>query len=92
MFFNFLKFISFLFCNTEMKTGFYTDIGPVCPTGMSPISRRAGTREMVDYSSEPNEELGYLEENLQRLNIGIPDVTTDDLPRHYQCQMEGVSG
>ena len=75
----------------SLKKGFYNDNRPVRPTDMSPISRRVGTREMVDYSSEPNEELGYLEENLQSLTVGIPDVTTDDLPRCYQRQTTRVS-
>ena len=46
---------------------------------------------MVAYRSEVDDELGDLEENLQRLTVGIPDVTTDDLPRHYQCHTDGVS-
>ena len=59
---------------------------------MSHISRREGTRDMVAYRSEADEELGYLEENSQCLTIGIIDVTTDDLPRCYQCHTAGVSG
>ena len=48
--------------------------------------------DMVAYPSKADEELGDLEENLQRLTIGIPDVTTDDLPRRYQHHTAGVSG
>ena len=58
---------------------------------MSPISRRAGTREMVAYRSEADEDLGDLEENLQRMTVGIPYVTTDDLPRCYQSHTARVS-
>ena len=58
---------------------------------MSPISRRAGTREMVAYRSKVDEEIGYLEENLQRMTVGIPYVTTDDLPRCYQSHTARVS-
>ena len=47
---------------------------------------------MMVYHSEANEDLGDLEENLQCLTLGIPDVTTDDLPKHYQCHTIGVSG
>ena len=59
---------------------------------MSPISRQEGTRDMVAYRSEADEDLGYLEENMQCLTVGILDVTTDDLLRHYQCHTTGVSG
>ena len=59
---------------------------------MSPISRWEGTKEMVAYCSEADEELGDLEENLQRLTVGISDVTIDDLPRHYQRHTVGVFG
>ena len=58
---------------------------------MSPISRREGTREMVAYRSKKDEELRDLEENLQHLTVGIPDVTTDDLPRCYQRHTVGIS-
>ena len=53
------------------------------PAGMSPIARREGARDMMDYWSEAEEELGDLEENLQQLNVGIPDMTTDEVPKHY---------
>ena len=59
---------------------------------MSPITRRAGTRDMMVYHSKAEEELEDLEENLQHLIVGIPDVTIDDLPRHYQRHNVGVSG
>ena len=58
---------------------------------MSPIARSAETRDMVAYRSEVDVELGDLEENLQRLTVGIHDVTIDDLPRRYQCHTIGVS-
>ena len=47
---------------------------------------------MVDYRSEADEDLGDLEENLQRLTVGIPYVTTDELPRRYQFHTIGVFG
>ena len=47
---------------------------------------------MVAYRSEADEELGYLEENLKHLIVGISYMTTDDLPRRYQCQTARVSG
>ena len=36
------------------------------------------------YHFEADEELGYLEENLERFTMGIPDMTTNEVPRHYQ--------
>ena len=47
---------------------------------------------MVVHRSKEDEELGDLGETLQRLTIGIPNVTTNDLPRRYQCHIVGVSG
>ena len=59
---------------------------------MSPIATRVGSRDMMLYRSKADEELGYIKENLQRLSVEIPNVTTDDLPRRYQCHTAGVSG
>ena len=47
---------------------------------------------MILYHSEVDEDLRYLEENLQCLTMGIPDMTTDEVPRHYQCHTIGVFG
>ena len=46
---------------------------------------------MMVYHSEAEEELGDIEENLQQLTVGIPDMTTNEVPRHYQCHTTGVS-
>ena len=59
---------------------------------MSHIARRVGTRDMMVYHSEADEELIYIEENLQHLTIGIPDMTNDEVPRNYQHHTVGVSG
>ena len=56
-----------------------------------PLSRRVGTRDMMVYHSEAKEELGDLEENLQHLIVGIPDVAIDMVPRCYQHHTVGVS-
>ena len=45
---------------------------------------------MMVYRFEAEEELGELEENLQHLTVGIPNVATDRVPRHYQCHIVGV--
>ena len=47
---------------------------------------------MMLYRSEADEELKYLKEKLQRLTVGIPDMTTDEVPRCYQHHTAGVSG
>ena len=59
---------------------------------MSLIGRREGTRDMMVYHSKAKEELEYLEENLQHLTLGIPDMTTDEVPRHYQRHTISVLG
>ena len=46
---------------------------------MSPIARREGTRDMMLYLSEVDEELGDLEEILHCLTMGIPNMTTDEV-------------
>ena len=46
---------------------------------------------MMVYHSKVEEELGYVEENLQHLTMGIPDVATDRVPRCYQRHNMGVS-
>ena len=73
------------------KKCFHTDVGPFCPVGMLPIARRVSTRDMMVYRSKDEEDLGDLEENLQNLTLGIPDVATDMIPRHYQRHTVGVS-
>ena len=46
---------------------------------------------MMVYHSEAEEELGDIEENLQQLAVDIPNMTTYEVPRHYQCHTTGVS-
>ena len=47
---------------------------------------------MMAYRSEAEEELGDLEEKMQQLTMDIPDMTTDEVPRHYQHHTTGVFG
>ena len=47
---------------------------------------------MMLYRFEADEELGDLENNLQNFTVGIPDMTTDKVPRRYQRHTTGVSG
>ena len=58
---------------------------------MSPIARRVGTRDMMVYQPEVDEELRYLEKNLQRLTVAIPDMTTDEVPKCYQRHTTCIS-
>ena len=46
---------------------------------------------MMLYRSEVDEELRDIEENLQCLTMGIPDVTTTEVPRRHQHHTAGVS-
>ena len=68
------------------------DIGPAHPARASPIERKVAFIYMVVHLSEEDEELRDIEENMQLLTVGIPNVSIDDLPRHYQCHTVGVSG
>ena len=61
----------------------YANIGLIRLTRVSPIDSRVGVRDMVACRFEVDEELGDLEENMERLTIGISHVTTDDLPKRY---------
>ena len=44
---------------------------------------------MMVYHSKVEEELGYVEENLQHLVMGILDVATNKVPRRYQRHTMG---
>ena len=46
---------------------------------------------MMVYHSEAEEDIGDVEENLQCLTVGIPDIATDRVPRGYQHHTVGVS-
>ena len=46
---------------------------------------------MMVYRSEAEQELVDVEENVQHLTVGIPDVATYKVPRHYQCHIMGIS-
>ena len=46
---------------------------------------------MMLYHSKADEELGYLKENLEVLTMGIPNMTTNEVPRNYQRHSAGVS-
>ena len=88
--FKFSILFNFYFIMLRQVKMVYADIGPVRLARMSPIERWAGVRYMVVHRSEANEDLRYIEENLQRLTIGIPDATNvilresrDGFPGYY---------
>ena len=68
------------------------EIGPVRPARASPIERWVEVRDMVVHHSKEDEDLRDIEENLQCLTVGIPDVSTYDLPRRYHHHTVRVSG
>ena len=45
---------------------------------------------MMVYHSKAEDDIGDMEENLQHLTMGIPDVATDRVPRRYQSHTVGV--
>ena len=57
---------------------------------MSPIARQVGTRYMMVYHSEADEELKDLD-NLECLTMGIPNMAIDEVPKCYQCHTVDVS-
>ena len=47
---------------------------------------------MMVYQFKFDDKIEDLKENLQRLTVGIPDMTTDEVPRCYQRHTVGVFG
>ena len=47
-------------------------------------------RDMMVYRSEFDEELKDLEENLEGLTMGIPNMNIDEVPRHYHPILQVV--
>ena len=50
------------------------------------MDRRVGAQ----FVHQGDDQLGELEENLERLTLDIPDATIDDLPMRYQRHTAGV--
>jgi hypothetical protein len=63
-------------------------VAPYRPPGSSPIQRR-GERGVVAVVAITN--LEVIEHNLEGLTMNIPDATVDELPRHCQRHIVGVS-
>ena len=66
----------------------HADVGAAKPGGASQLDRRAGAR----FVPQGDDITGELEENLERLILGIPDANIDDLPMRYQRSTVGVPG
>ena len=47
-------------------------------------------RDIFVQNVEAKEELQEIEDNLQRLTIGVLDISIDDLPRCYPSYYRGV--
>jgi hypothetical protein len=73
-----------------MKKFFFdnTDVGPHRPPGTSPIQRRG---EPVEVARLVVSDYEAIEENLEGLTAYVPDISTDEIPRRYQCHTVGVS-
>ena len=56
------------------------------PGGASPLDRQA----RACFVPQGDDITGELEENLERLNLDIPDADIDDLPMRYQRSTAGV--
>ena len=57
------------------------DIGPSCPSGSSSIKTQGVVRDMEIHRIDVDEKIREIEENLQCLTMGIPKISTNDLPR-----------
>ena len=49
-------------------------------------------RDIAIKNVEEEEELYEIEDNPQRLTVGVPDISIDDLPSHHQRHTAKVSG
>jgi hypothetical protein len=63
-------------------------VGPYRPPSSSPIQRR-GERDVIVGVVVADFET--IEKNMDGLTMNIPDVSIDDVPRHYQIHIVGVS-
>ena len=66
----------------------HADVGPARPREASPLDRRARAR----FVPQDDDITRELEENLERLNLDIPDADIDDLLMRYQRSTVGVPG
>ena len=63
-------------------------MGPYHPPGSSPIQRHEERGVVAGVATTI---LEVVEQNLEGLTMHVPDVTADEIPRHYQCRTVGVS-
>jgi hypothetical protein len=64
------------------------DVGPYRTLGSSPIQSEG---ERVDVAGVVVVDYKILEQNLEELTMNILDASIDDIPRHYQHHIVGVS-
>ena len=67
---------------------FHADVGGARPGGSSPLDRRA----KAHFVPQGDDVMGYIEENLERLTLDIPNSWIDDLPLRYQRPTVRVPG
>jgi hypothetical protein len=63
-------------------------VGPYCPLRSSPI-HRIGERGVVE--GVVVIDLEVIKKNLEGLTMNVPDAMVDELPKHYQRDIVGVS-
>ena len=83
----FLMFYIFYVLVTRLEF-FHANVGAAQLGGASPLDRRA----RACFVLQGDDVTGELEENLERLNLDIPDASIDDLPLRYQRPTAGVPG
>jgi hypothetical protein len=84
-----MKFLYYVSETNQMLSN--ADVAPFRPPGSSPIQRRGEAGVVVVRDRVAAEDLEEIEHNLEGLTMDIPDITVDELPRRYQCQIVGVS-
>jgi hypothetical protein len=73
---------------TNQKLFDNIDVGPHRPPGTSPIQRRG---EAVEVAGLVVADYEAIEQNLEGLTTDVPDISIDEIPRHYQHHTMGVS-
>jgi hypothetical protein len=74
---------------TNQKYPDYTDVGPFRPPGTSPVQRRGEAAVVAGWDADDYE---AIEQNLEGLTAGIPDMSIGEVPRHFQRHTVGVAG
>jgi hypothetical protein len=74
---------------TNQKYPDYTDVGPFWTPSTSPIQRRGEVAVVAGWDLDDYEEI---EQNLEGLTTGIPDMSIDEVSRCFQRHTVCVAG